>query len=279
MKNKRQQPNRTNKAFTKVVSLHRQHIVTYYRDILLAIFVFLLRDKGPSTDVRRIVMRQLEEAERLTSQARREAHTQSGVLGAVLHEWHRNRRYLDKNYLPLAIPLSGSAPSVAALVRSQEKGVNPDSVAKSMVKLQLIRKLAPDRYTPVGRVATIRKLSPALIEHVASSLERLLETVNFNTRGRDARNSLIERTAFVHDLPAGETRAFRAFAQEQGSAFLANADEWLESRRAPKSSKAKSPVIRAGIHVYAFEEKHQQRRSLKSGRKVISSTHRATPAG
>lgn len=233
---------------------NQQRIVNYYQDILLAIFVFMLKDRGRRYDVRRLVERQLAEAQLVAIQERARKDAHSGILGAVLHEWYRNSGYVDRDFAPRSIRLHGRRPSVAALVRSQENNAEADKVADEMLRLHLIKKVSPGRYLPVARVATIRKLTPALIDHVARSLERLLSTVNINTRGDLRSKSLIERTAFVHDLPREELRAFREFAQQQGSAFLANADEWLESRRASKRSKLRSPLVRAGIHVYAFEE-------------------------
>lgn len=242
----------------------RRNILDYYQDILLAIFVFMLQDKGRSNDVKRLVERQFADARLVATRAKTRKDSTSGVLGAVLHEWHRNAAYLDRDVAPKAVRLLGRKPSVAALVRSQGKGSQANQVAIELRRLRLIRRVPGDRYLPVGRVATIRRLTPALIDHVARSLERLLATVNFNTRGDQRSRSLIERTAFVHDLPREDVQAFRKFAQQQGSEFLANADEWLESRRASKRLRHNPPLVRAGIHVYAFEEHlpaHQPRRT------------------
>lgn len=230
------------------------NVLDYYQDILLAIFIFMLQDRARLREVKRLTDNQLAQAQRIARSEERRRESSSGILGAVLHEWHRNASYLDRTVSPKAIRLYGRKPSVAALVRSQDRKANPIAIAREMVQLGLIRRAARGKYLPMGRVATIRRLSPALVDHVARSLERLLATVNFNTRGHGEGSSLIERTAFVHDLPREHVRDFRVFAQQQGSAFLANADEWLESRRAPKSRSKRSHFVRAGIHVYAFEE-------------------------
>jgi hypothetical protein len=236
-------------------NVNQRTIIGYYQDILLAIFVFMLRDKKRRQDVRQLVERQLAEAQALIDHGLPRKGGNSTVLGAVLHEWYRNAAYLTRSAVPKPISLLGRRPSVVSLVRAQEKAVDARQVAKEMVQLRLIRRTPKGKYLPVSRVATIRELTPASIEHVSKSLERLLATVNFNTRSRGRSKSLIERTAFVQDLPSEEIQSFRAFAQEQGSAFLANADEWLESRRIPKRRQARSKAVRAGIHVYAFEER------------------------
>ena len=189
-------------------AIYRDHLVSYYEDILLTLFVFMLKDRARKSEVRGIVERQLQEAEQFISRTRCVRHANSGVMGAVLHHWYRNYNYLDREQLPRAVRLHGRAPSVAALVRSQDKRLNADGVADEMVQLGLLRRISKAHYLPVARVATIRRLTPALIDHVARSLERLLATVNFNTRGAENKRSLIERTAFVHDLPAREARAF-----------------------------------------------------------------------
>lgn len=231
-----------------------QTVVGYYQSVLLAIFVFMLKDKASRSSIREIVTRQLEVAQLLLDgqSAKKGAH--SAIFAAALHEWYRNAAYLDRNAEPKALPLHGRKPSVAALVRLQKNSLGADQIAKEMLAQCLIKKASKGKYLPISRVATIRRLTPASIEHVSRSLERLLATVDFNTRGGARRCSLIERTAFVQDLPRQELPSFRAFAQEQGSAFLATADEWLESRRASKRASAHSDVVKAGIHVYAFED-------------------------
>lgn len=256
----------------------RRNVLDYYQDILLAIFIFMLQDRARLQDVKRLANHQLTQAQRIASSEERRRESSSGILGAVLHEWHRHASYLDRSISPKAIRLHGRKPSVAALVRSQDAKADPAAIAREMVQLGLIRRAARGKYLPVGRVATIRRLSPALVDHVARSLERLLSTVNFNTRGDGEENSLIERTAFVHDLPREHVEDFRLFAQQQGSAFLANADEWLESRRAPKSRSMRSRHVRAGIHVYAFEESVSGKTSPQPQRRATLRARPSTPA-
>ena len=242
----------------------RKAIVDYYQDILLAVFLFMLKDKERHCDVKKLVAQQLVEAQLIATQDRAREEANSGVISGALHDWYRNAAYLDSTYQPKAMRLLSGSHSVVALILAQDKKVDAIRTAREMVRLGLLRKHSRDRYLPVGRVATIRRISPALIEHVARSLERLLATVDFNVRGRARRTTLIERTAFVHDLPREELRAFRVFAQRQGTAFLSNADEWLESRRVSRRALSRVPLVRAGIHVYAFEEKAERSRQRVS---------------
>jgi len=64
----------------------------------------------------------------------------------------------------------------------------------------------------------------------------------------------------VRDLLPERIDDFRSFVQEQGSAFVANVDEWLESNRARSvrggrgvaSLRRRSHGLTAGVHVFAF---------------------------
>lgn len=225
----------------------------YYQDVLLSMFVFMLRDERSKERVETMVQRTLSTAQLIASKKIHKQQSSAGILGAILHEWYRNPRYLTNTAIPKCIRLTGKAPSVAALARKQGASTNGDQVAREMKKLGLVRRSAQG-YLPVNRVATIRQLRPPLIDHVANSLERMLATVNYNTGEQARSDTLIERTAFVRDLPRKDLRAFRKFTQEQGSAFLANADEWLETRRAGLSTKRNQRLVRAGVHVYAFQD-------------------------
>lgn len=156
---------------------HHRAILNYYEELLFAIFLFMLRDKERSPSVVKLVQRQLSlaEMEIAKEQARKTAN--SDVLGAALHEWYRNTAYLDQSFSPRPLPLHGPKPSVSALIRLQDSKSDADRVAKEMLRLGLIRRVSRGSYMPVARVATIRSLSPASIEHVSRSLERLLATV------------------------------------------------------------------------------------------------------
>jgi hypothetical protein len=248
----------------------------YFQRVLVSIVDFLLISGASPNEVRKTIERRLILAKVATSSrvaTNRRGRSEDTVSAVVLHRWHREPRLLDGDALPRPLRLYGRSPSVEALVRAEQPGASARDVVSSMRGLGLIRRAKGGRYVPRARVATISTLHPVLIEHVAHSLKRLLETVQSNVSPGGPRRNLIERYTHIPDLRTGQIRAFRDFSQLQGSAFLASVDDWLEARRAKSSASSSDHGVAAGIHVFAYVEKGP---SSKRGRVV--STTAATPS-
>ncbi len=230
----------------------------YVQRVLASIVDFLLISGASPNDVRRIVERRLsltKPAARTRTGVGRRGVSEDTVSAVVLHRWHREPRLLSEDAQPKPLRLYGRAPSVESLVRAEQPGPTARDVVSSMRSLRLIQRAKNGRYVPRARVATINTLHPVLIEHVAHSLKRLLETVQGNvSRGRPGKN-LIERYIHIPDLRKDQLRAFRDFSQQHGSEFLASVDDWLEARRARNSTRSTDKGVAAGIHVFAYVEK------------------------
>jgi hypothetical protein len=115
----------------------------------------------------------------------------------------------------------------------------------------------------IAHLMTTVHANLALAQRRAGS-PRASRGANGDARSPDA---LLERAAMVRDLPAEHLAAFRNYIQEQGTAFLANVDEWLEAHcpaaqrvaepaAAPRSRAARGAVT-AGVHVFAFVDDAQ----------------------
>jgi hypothetical protein len=234
----------------------KPHGHLYAHKILTAVVDFLCAAGTSEAEIREIVERRLTAVATDSSQKRGAASGRSDdtVSAAVLHRWHRDSELLDTDASPRPLKLFGPAPSVEAVVRSERPRSSAKGIIADMLALGLLRKTRDAEYLPKARVATIGTLHPVLIEHVAKSLVRLLETVQSNTSSKPTASPLIERFTHIPDLPLSRASDFRKFSQEHGSAFLASVDDWLEARRVRNSSK-KTTGVAAGVHVYAYIEK------------------------
>jgi hypothetical protein len=234
-----------------------------YSKILVAIFEIMLKGGIRTKDLLPICVRSLECAE----QKLRSTHSsESGGLvtaALVLDAWHRNGRYVGREGAPRAVPLLGAGPSVEALVRLQGIRKRAAAVAHRLKNLHLLVPCGNNLYRPASDVAVISASDPVVLQHAARVLLTLLETVGRNVSNARNPAPLIERFAEVPDLPRKYVNAFRTFTQSQGRTFLRTVNDWLESRRAPRSSqRERIPTVRAGIHAYAYIA---QRRRTKRG--------------
>ena len=177
------------------------------------------------------------------------------AAGAVLRAWHRDKSYIDEEARPIPLKMTGKHRGLAALMRRQDPQCDVQTLTKGMLAVGLIRRKRDGSYVPMTESATIRQLHPLLIDHVAKSVMRLVETVYRNTDPLTATTPMIERYAHVPDLDSADAEDFAAFAQQQGAAYLEAIDDWLETRRVKsKSGKQRHSTgkIAAGVHLVAY---------------------------
>jgi len=134
---------------------------------------------------------------------------------------------------------------------------------------RLVRRCADGRYLPAGPVATFRDYGPELGGYVGEAILNLMNTIQANLESGRRTAPLIERAALVRDLSPRQAAQYRSFVQEQGTAFLANVDDWLESRRVASASARSGRARRgagltAGVHVFAFLGEQRRARRLRA---------------
>lgn len=244
---------------TQMATRPAKRLARDYSQALIAIFAFMLHNGLQAKDLWMVCSRSLRKAE---SKARLQKIVPPGGLATaslVLHAWHRDRRYLNGEAGPRAIPLLGPAPSVEALIRVQRKRGDAAMIARHLKRLRLVVPNGRRLYQPTSDAAVISRHNPLVYQHAARALSTLCETVEQNVRSSPRTAPLIERTAEVPDLPEEYVVAFRRFSQRQGRLLLRTINDWLESRRLRGSSGRRS-AVRAGVHLYAYVDKKRPSR-------------------
>ena len=226
-----------------------------YERVLTAVFGLLIqcgvRERVVSAIANRALKVAIEKAMSL-------GHSGGGELATfslVLDAWHRDRRYLTSRGKPRAVPLLGRAPSVEALIRSEDPDLDPIDLAYRIQSLGLIAPCSGGRYRPIGDTALVSIYGPTVLQHVAQCLISLMETVDDNLRGAPTSAHLLERFAEVPDLPAECVDDFQQFSRLQGAMFARTINDWLETRRVRDRSTTKhesARAVRAGVHVHAY---------------------------
>ena len=228
-----------------------------YIGLLRSMFDFLLTSGMDVKSIRRIVDCAFAETGAQIPRRKRQRDLGLAIAGRVLDTWHRDRRYTDKNAEPKAIPLFGRAPSVEALVRSENLRSEGPQFARRLKSLGFLIRSGRNRYKPAARIAVVAGLNPLIQEYAARSSATLLGTIRHNVSKPARARKLIERFAEVPDLPLDCEAAFRKFSHEQGWAMLKTVNDWLESRRTRKKSSGGKRTVRAGMHLYAYVDPMQ----------------------
>jgi hypothetical protein len=229
---------------------------------LVSIFDLMLTGGIQPKDLMAVCARALKQAE---ARVRLAQSAESGGLvtaALVLDAWHRDRRYMNARAVPRAVRLLGPAPSVEALIRLQHGRAKAAHIARRLKELRLVVPCGRGLYKPASDAAVLSAQDPLVVQHAMRALSALLETVGENVNGHRHPAPLIERVAEVPDLPRRHIVAFQKFTQMQGRTFLRTVNDWLESRRARRSTRrGTNGTVRAGIHTYAYIASKQRDRS------------------
>jgi len=236
-----------------------------YVQLMRSMFDFLLTSGMEVKAIRRVVERALTEEGARSRESPRRGDFGLATAGRVLDRWHRSRNYTTERAVPRAIPLLGRAPSVEALVRSENARVESAEFARRLKSLGFLIRAAGGRYKPAARIAVVAGLNPLIQEYVARSSSTLLQTIRHNISRPRSSQKLIERFAEVPDLPAECETAFRRFSTEQGWAMLDRMNDWLESRRAQRTTRRVGRTVRAGVHLYAYVDGRKRRKRDNAG--------------
>jgi hypothetical protein len=244
------------------------HVKSDYAPVLTAIFDLMLSGGMQKTELQTLSINSLEAAVSKSPRDRKIATEGLPVVALVLDAWHRDRRYLNAKAEPRAVRLLGPTPSVEALIRSESKDGDAESLAYRLKSLRLVVSAGRGLFRPTSDIALISAHDPLVLQHVAKSLLMLLETISQNLEGHANVESLIERFAEVPDLPNECIPAFKRFTKVHGWILLRTVNDWLESRRARRTSRVKTRSARAGIHVHAYVSRRTGRSASRKSARV-----------
>lgn len=186
-----------------------------------------------------------------------DTHIDSAQLGTALALWHRDRRFTDPDTgLPVPLTRAGRSRSLDALIRAAGIKSNRETWLKFFVTSGLVRPVSRTSYMPRGRSARMPSMNALQIEHVALGVYHLVRTALKNYTKAGVRRPLLQSATVVRSFPTARKEQFRQFVNAQGDAFLANVDDYLESRaqHAPRSKPGAGPRKRAGVYAFAFIE-------------------------
>lgn len=267
-------------------------------ELMRSLLLFLLDSGLPRELLKRLLTEALDSAhaQRSSIGALRD---HSAAISGLLFSWHHDRRYLDARACPKPLPLEGRGASVERLALAH---CDPGEAAAVVARLRthrLIHEVADGRWAPRGPVAMFTAHDREVSGYIGETIAHLMATVHANlaqAQRRAAGNGrerpllqaearpaegLLERAAMVRDLPAEHLGAFRHYIQEQGTAFLANVDEWLEAHCPAAARVAEPPAgrrtrsarggVTAGVHVFAFVEEAERAppRTRRGGRRRL----------
>lgn len=171
----------------------------------------------------------------------------------LLGAWHQLPAYLDAAGAPLAIPLSGPAPSFEALHHEHGGDIPATTMKKDLERVGAIRVEPDGRLRPLTRYFMPVPLESTAVLRAGDVLLTVGNTVTLNLTRAPASEGRFEGRATHARIPAASVAEFRAFLEEEGMRFLEQADDWL-ARHAAESTAANAHDVRLGVGVYQIQE-------------------------
>jgi hypothetical protein len=171
----------------------------------------------------------------------------------LLGAWHQLPPYLDAAGEPLAIPLTGPAPSFEALHHEHGGDIPATTMKKDLERVGAIRVEPDGRLRPLTRYFMPVPLESTAVLRAGDVLLTVGNTVTLNLTRAPASEGRFEGRATHARIPAAAAAEFRAFLEAEGMRFLEQADDWL-ARHAAESAAASAHDVRLGVGVYQIQE-------------------------
>ncbi len=227
------------------------------KQLLKAIFTLCSLDRSLSDStldklVKDARARARKEANKLAPRRRRSVD--HDLICHVVYHWQRSPDYLDENGTPFPIPVRGPAPSVEALFKQLKVQRQFPSALVHFKRLKRVRVTRNGLYVPISEATIIPTLTPEVVASLTQTINCLVATVLHNTSTRRSpADRLIERVAYVPDLPIAKLQEYKHFVREQAGGLVETVHDWLESQRGrtPRMPDAPGRLV-AGLHVFAF---------------------------
>jgi hypothetical protein len=169
----------------------------------------------------------------------------------VLTVWFSDAAYLDAGGKPRPLPLEGSSISVASLVRSVGRQVDPREVLAYLVRSGDVRRKGK-HYVPRMRGVLLRGVRGPDYFHTLHVLTNFLGTLEHNLRPRHTVPGRFERFVVNPHFPVSQLEPLYTFLQRQGEEVLPRVDLYMHQRE--KMCQPGERTVRVGFGIYIFED-------------------------
>ena len=177
----------------------------------------------------------------------------------VIAGWVRDKDFTDAAGDPL--PLSQTGPNVgfSLLVKRYSGDVPARAVLDELLRVGAVERLDDDRIRLLSRAYIPRTSDLDKLDILGADVADLITTIDHNLQ-RGAEDPRFQRKVMYDNVPEESISMFRALSEAQAQALLEKMDEWLSQHdRDVNSSLKGTGRMRAGIGIYYFEEKLEQR--------------------
>lgn len=187
-----------------------------------------------------------------------DAQLQQDRFSRLLTAWHLDASFLDDSGQPLLLPLEGDTTSFTALAKRYAGDVPLQALLKELIRAGAIEEQPNGQLRVLQRYFFPVHTDPAALLRAGSVINELANTLFHNLYGPNNGKKILrfERRASNNHIDPKHQKAFKAFVDKEGQAFLERVDDWLSAHESPQAPTA-TPPIRLGVGVYAIHSAHE----------------------
>ncbi len=180
-------------------------------------------------------------------------------LTRVLSAWHLDIEFLDERGQPLLLAIDGDAPSFTALAKKYGGDIPVSTLLKELLRGEAVEENDAGMLRVTKRYFFPPQSDPEALIRAGSVVHDLGATLfhNLYEGGGSDKPLRFERRASNRRVDPKTAKAFRAFIEREGQAFLERADEWLSAHELPEGEETIEGV-RLGVGAYLIEEDKKQ---------------------
>jgi len=167
----------------------------------------------------------------------------------LLTGWFTDPDFLDRRGLPRLLSEAGNL-GFDALLRRYAPDIPPTAMLKELKSVGAVRETAGGKLRAMTRYFMPGELDRDAMVRSGSVLHDLANTVAYNRLRAADEPSRFERRATNFRVRRGLRRAFHAYLEQQGMAFLEDADRWLSEHEA-KDSEERTDRLGVGVYLIA----------------------------
>lgn len=177
-------------------------------------------------------------------------------LTRVLSAWHLDSEFLNESGLPRLLSVDGESGSFNALAKKYGGDVPISTILKELLRGAAVEECASGELRVIKRHFFPPQSDPEALLRAGSVIHDLGATLfhNLYEGGSDSMPLKFERRASNQNIDPKAVRAFRAFVEREGQAYLERVDEWLSAHELPEGDDNSQAGIRLGVGAYLIEE-------------------------
>ena len=174
-------------------------------------------------------------------------------ISALLAGWHTDVSFTGPYGLPLELPYEENGrPTFVTLVQQYCPEAQPQHLLRKLLAVGAVRQSQDDWLTVLTRTYLPNADAPDSVERIGRTVQRLVDTVDFNRQQLDPQTRRFERTVLAdYGLKEEDLPALSAFVETRGQRLLEEVDNWLSGREKPDPDQG-DRAVHTGLGIYHY---------------------------